>query len=388
MRDRPARILLLGTHGQHNIGDELLLETFLSRLGDTHRYVINTYDPADTAARLGTRYRYELIDTARDRWVLLRQLRRADMLVFAGGSILKELSAATGRRPYATLWMILAIVCATRWLTSVPIAMLHVGVGPIRTRRGRFLARRILNRVDLLSVRDPASTRACRRVGAKTPAIASADAVFSVSPAWLRGGAPGPDGSRPAGSAPLRIALSLNHDIEVPENWPHVLRTLGAAFTRLSGMRPIEIHGLPMQSRGKEHDDATVLRRFAAAHPSLTFVEHLPTTHADVARLVESCDVVVAERLHALITSAKLGIPVVPLVYDVKVRELAASLGVAERSVDLGGAFTAEEVVTAIEAAVDRPEARGEMAASVAALTDRARTDFARAGAWLEEHRR
>ncbi len=66
--------MLLGTHGQYNIGDELLLETFLHELGDDHDYVIKHYDRADTAARLGDRYLYTLIDTDRDRWSLLRHL--------------------------------------------------------------------------------------------------------------------------------------------------------------------------------------------------------------------------------------------------------------------------------------------------------------------------
>ena len=54
---------MLGTHGQYNIGDELLLETFLARFGDQHHYVVNTYDPAFTGAQLAGRYDVELIDT-------------------------------------------------------------------------------------------------------------------------------------------------------------------------------------------------------------------------------------------------------------------------------------------------------------------------------------
>ena len=42
------QVLFLGTHGQYNIGDELLLETFLEQLGDQHHYTINSYDPEFT----------------------------------------------------------------------------------------------------------------------------------------------------------------------------------------------------------------------------------------------------------------------------------------------------------------------------------------------------
>ncbi len=381
MTDTPARILLLGTHGQYNIGDELLLETFLHQLGDQHSYVINTYDPADTAARLGSRYQFSLINTAGDRWALLQHLRRADALVFAGGSILKELSAATGRNRYSTLLMILAIVTAARWLGRAPLAMLNIGVGPIRTPRGRRLAGMILNRVNFVAVRDEASAELCRTIGVKTNVISSTDAVLSVTPEWLLGSST--VGTRAPGG-PLRIALSLNHDIEVPENWEHVMATLSQAMRELASERPIEVHGLPMQSRGKTHDDATVLREFAARMPEVTFVEHLPNDHHDVAGLIASCDVLVAERLHAIITSAKLGVPVVPLVYDIKVREVARSLGIDDLGIDLGTPFEASAVTHSItRVADDLPAARARLAEKVDALTMRARSSFDGARAWL-----
>jgi polysaccharide pyruvyl transferase CsaB len=376
----PTRIVMLGTHGQYNIGDELLLATFLRQLGTQHDYVVNTYDPADTAARIDFDYRVELINTAGDRLALLRHLRRADAVVFAGGSILKELSAATGRNRYATLLMILAVVTATRVIGRAPMAMLNIGVGPVRTRFGRWLAGRILNQVTLVTVRDAGSAALCERIGVRRPVVSSTDAVFSVEPEWLRGGAP-----RPAvDTGTLRIGLSLNHDIDTPENWEHVVATLAQAVRELGAERAIEVHGLPMQSRGKTHDDATVLRDFAERIAPVPFVEHRPDDIVEVARIIEQCDLIVAERLHAIITSAKLGVPVVPLAYDVKVRQVASVLGLDEVSIDLSVPFTAEQVHAAIvRVADDQPAARSALARTTELLTARARASFDQARAWL-----
>lgn len=374
------RVVMLGTHGQYNIGDELLLATFLHQLGPQHDYVVNTYDPADTAARLDPAYRVELINTAGDRRALLRHLRRADAVVFAGGSILKELSAATGRNRYSTLLMILAVVTATRLIARVPMAMLNIGVGPIRTRRGRWLAGRILNQVTLVTVRDAGSAALCERIGTRRPVVSSTDAVFSVDPEWLRGGA----ARSVAPEGPLRIGLSLNHDIDVPENWENVVSTLALAVRELAADRPIEVHGLPMQSRGKEHDDATVLRDFAERIAPVAFVEHRPDAVAEVARIIEQCDLVVAERLHVIITSAKLGVPVVPLAYDVKVRQVATVLGLDDVSIDLSAPITAEQVRTSIvRVADDLPSARAALIYTGTVLTERARAGFDQARAWL-----
>jgi polysaccharide pyruvyl transferase WcaK-like protein len=393
----PARIVMLGTHGQYNIGDELLLATFLHQLGAQHAYVVNTYDPADTASRIDGAFNVELINTAGDRRALLRALRRADAVVFAGGSIIKELSAATGRNRYSTLLMILAVVTVTRWIARAPMAMLNIGVGPIRTRLGRRLAGLILAQVELVTVRDAGSAALCERIGVKREVVTSTDAVFSVTPEWLRGApAPAATNARSASAATdarrashLRIALSLNHDIDVPENWEHVMTTLAAAFTELGATRPIEVHGVPMQSRGKTHDDASVLRDFASRVPGVTFVEHLPTNHHEVAAIIEQCDVLVAERLHAIISSAKLGVPVVPLAYDVKVRQVATSLGLDHLSVDLSVPITAEQVRHSIERVADDLEAaQADLTAHARVLTVQAWTSFDLARTWLSEAQR
>jgi len=389
----PTRILLLGTHGQYNIGDELLLATFLHQLGVQHDYVVNTYDVADTARRVGADYRVSFIDTARDRVALLRALRWADAVVFAGGSILKELSAATGRNRYATLLMILAVVTAGRWIARAPMAMLNIGIGPIRTRRGRRLAALILRQVQLVTVRDAGSASLSERIGVRRPVVTAADAVFSVEPAWLRGsGRAEPATEAPVVSdgdvdapRPFRIALSLNHDIDVPENWEPLMATLADAVSAFAERRAIEIHGLPMQSRGKQHDDASVLREFAARVPSVTFIEHRPDDHHDVAAIIEHCDLLVAERLHAIITSAKLGVPVVPLAYDVKVRQVAVALGLDELTIDLAGSFEAAQVVDAIDRVAGDPvTARHRLGERTAELSVVARSSFDDARAWLD----
>jgi polysaccharide pyruvyl transferase WcaK-like protein len=93
---RNKNIVFLGTHGQMNIGDELLLETFLTQLGAENRYFVNSYDPAFTAAQLGAHFHAEVFNTATERSKLLKYLWQADLLFFGGGSIIKELYASTG----------------------------------------------------------------------------------------------------------------------------------------------------------------------------------------------------------------------------------------------------------------------------------------------------
>ncbi len=344
MTTTPRRIVFLGTHGQYNIGDELLLETFLTQLGIEHHYVINSYDPAFTREQLAGRFDVEVIDTTRDRVQLARELLHCDLLCFGGGSIIKELYASTGRNRYSTLAMILAIVTFAHWIGRKPIAMLNIGVGPLRTKHGHRLAKLILSQVDVLSVRDGKSLATCLALGLDP--VRATDAVFSVDRAWLLGGVGTPP-VHPADAAsprPLRVALNLNYDIENPDNWELFLQRLAAGLTQVNANHPIELHALPMQVGFKQHDDGEILDAFAARLPNMTMHRPKIRTHADAARLIDSCDLLVSERLHAIVMAAILGVPSYVLAYDVKVRELAGMLGLESWSTDINEPFAAAEL--------------------------------------------
>lgn len=384
MSESTPKVVFLGTHGQHNIGDELLLETFLRQLGAGPDYVINTYDRAFTQRQLAGRYRFELIDTAGDRLGLIRHLRSADAVVFGGGSIVKELPETTGRGRYATLLMILAVVTFTRWVVRKPIAMLNIGVGPIKTRIGRLMARAIIGQAQLVTVRDQASFALCREIGVGQAVRCATDAVFSVESRWLLGG----ESQRRARAEaePLRIGLNLNFDIENPDNWEHFQKSLATTLRALGLHRRVELHGLPMQSVGKARDDASILAEFAARVPELTFVEHRPTTHTEMAQLIDSCHLVISERLHAIVMAAILGVPAFALAYDVKVRELAEMLGLDGLVVDVNAPLDPVAMTRRIESLLaDLDHAGRRLQRRADALSRRARADLAASRAWVME---
>lgn len=383
---KPLQIVFLGTHGQYNIGDELLLETFLHQLGASNRYVVNTYDKSFTGKQLADRYDVELIDTAGDRRAFLQHLWTCDLLCFGGGSIIKELYKSTGRNRYATLVMILATVTFANVVARKPIAMLNIGVGPITTRTGRILAKLILRQADRLTVRDERSYATCTTIGLEDSAVhLGTDAVFSADASWLLGG----DSLQPANrnhvSAPLKVALNLNYDIENPDNWEYFNETLAKALTELNERQPIELHALPMQAGFKEHDDVAVLDKFAARVPSITMHAHRPSTHAEAARLIADCDVLVSERLHAIVMASILGVPSYALAYDVKVEELATMLGIEAHSIDINQRFSADDLADGIAKLIaNHTENANHLLQRSASLGERARADFEAARQWID----
>ncbi len=331
------RIVFLGTHGQFNLGDELLLETFLSQLGPEHRYSVNSYAPDETAAGLADRFHVDVFDTADGKLALIRRLWASDVVIFGGGSIVKELYPSTGRWRYATLCMVLAIVGFCRLVAHRPVLMSNIGVGPITTKTGRRLAGWILALASLVSVRDQRSFHTCEMLGCRPEKLRRVpDAVWVNEPEVF---APGRSTGSTDGGRRVPIALNLNYDIENGENWELFLDLLEQALRLVATKTSIELHALPMQSTFKEHHDLQVLEEFLSRVPDIVSVVHRPEDHAEVGRIIADCDVLVAERLHALVIAATLGRASVALMYDVKVRELVEQLSLNDRAVDINRPF-------------------------------------------------
>jgi polysaccharide pyruvyl transferase WcaK-like protein len=72
-------------------------------------------------------------------------------------------------------------------------------------------------------------------------------------------------------------------------------------------------------------------------------IAHEPTTPQDIGQIIAACDIVVAERLHTCITAAVIGKPFLPLIYDVKVREMAKMLEMEDFGLEIDTLFNAEE---------------------------------------------
>jgi polysaccharide pyruvyl transferase WcaK-like protein len=338
-------ILFLGTHGQFNIGDELLLETFLTQLGAEHNYAVNSYDPVFTQNAVCPRFNVEAFHTTRELPRFLKYMLTSKLLFFGGGSIIKELYVSVGRNPYSTLLMILGTVTFAKQITRKRVIMSNIGVGPLMTPLGRQLARWILKQVDVLSVRDEKSLRTALGLGLSPEKVLLVpDAVFANLPEVF---VPCPQTRVP--STRVRIALNLNYDIENREAWEPFLCSLATALTQLNERIPVEIHALPMQSKFKANDDLSVLKEFSARICQIPFVIHDPQTAEEAAQILSGMDMVLAERLHTLVISSILGKPFFGLIYDVKVKELIDYLGMSEYSLDINQSFSAETLTCGLE---------------------------------------
>ncbi len=137
--------LLCGYYGEHNLGDDALLEALLAQMPSGWSALVTAWDEAAVQERHG-------VATVQRRGVggVLRALDGCDALVFGGG----QPAAGLHQLPQPPLLRRPGV--KARW-QGKPVLLWGQGLGPLRRRRSRALVGLVLPRVTAMSWRDPDS---------------------------------------------------------------------------------------------------------------------------------------------------------------------------------------------------------------------------------------
>lgn len=303
-------LVVSGYYGSKNAGDEAMLAAMLEVLSDLdpklHITVISA-DPEDTRARHG-------VDAVS--WLdithILQLLGRADLLISGGGSLLQNV---TSRR---SLYYYLGIIFLAL-AVKTPVMLYAQGIGPICGRLARSLTRRIVNRVQLITVRDHGSLAELSRLGIRRPRIeATADAVLAIHPVDREAGrlilaANQAEGARPVVGISVRDWCGWTQYKEVlAQAADEIVRTYGA-----------RVVFLPMQFP----EDVRAAESVAARMREPYTVLPGEYTTAELLSLVGNMDLMIAVRLHALIFAGVMGVPLIGISYDPKIDRFLDSIG-------------------------------------------------------------
>lgn len=329
---QPIRLVALGYQGFGNLGDEAILtgiERLLAGTPVTVSAVITGPRPDSVPAYpIATRILSpRLLPTPRS----LRALQRADGLLLAGGGLIHDHWASVLPR-YLT-WILAAR------LLGRPVGWLGVGVGPLRRRPWRWMARAAARLSRVVVVRDARS--AALLEGAGRPFVAPDMAFFNrpASDPRDRTGAvgiivrdPGPGGA--AWRPRLVQALASCSTDLASDGHPSVLLTMaGEVDSVMVGEIQAEVarHGSPPPE-----------------HEALE-----PSPDRAIARLAELHGVI-SVRLHGFILGLLAGTPSAAIAYDDKVMAVAAELGL-EGSVVRRAEVTGQRLMAALQLASDEP---------------------------------
>lgn len=164
------KILISGYHGFGNCGDEAILQTMcetISKLKDDIQITALSYAPEDT------RKLYQIHAVYRFAWKeVLKSIQETDILISGGGSLLQDKTSTR------SLFYYLSIILTGK-LLGKKVLIYSNGIGPIRRSFSRWLTKKIVNQVDLITLREELSKEELNELGVKKPPIfVTADPVF------------------------------------------------------------------------------------------------------------------------------------------------------------------------------------------------------------------
>lgn len=301
------KVVLSGYYGFDNAGDEALLWSIAGKLRELKpdlRVIVLSANPS----RTGELYGVEAVPRANP-LALLMTLRRADLLISGGGSLLQDVTS------WRSIIYYLGVIALAR-LLGTPVMYYAQGVGPIRRGWARWLTRFISDRVNLITLRDEDSRREMTQLGVKRPPMmVTADPVLALKPEqWL-----GKDASlNQEGKQPPWAGFSLRQWKGL-EGYKKVI----AQAADYLAERGWEVVFLPFH----HPDDLAVSRQVAAMmrYPSRVIEEQL--TARALLYQVGRMNLLIGMRLHSLVFAAVNGVPMLGVSYDPKVDAFLEALG-------------------------------------------------------------
>ena len=175
-----AKVLLCGYYGEHNLGDDALLQVLVSQLPDAWHPVITARDHQAVASLVPS----ASIVNRRSLSETIRALQHVDALVLGGGSLLQDGTS------FKSLLYYLILLWSARW-NRIPIILWGQGLGPLRRQWSRWCVRATLGRVQAVSWRDPASLQQAQQWRLRMPMVMGPDPVWChPAPAWSGGPRP------------------------------------------------------------------------------------------------------------------------------------------------------------------------------------------------------
>ena len=305
-----ADIVLSGYYGFGNAGDEAMLLSILEALGrECPGYTVAVISgrPKEIERTYGVKGIHRL-----DYFRMFSAFRKAKLLLSGGGSLLQDVTS------HRSIFYYLSVLRLAQWM-KVPTMLYAQGIGPVIRPKAQAALRKVVNQVDLITVRDEKSKAELARLGVdKPPIYVTADPVLSLSPENSDRGleilkAAGYQGKKTlVGFAVRDWAQSANYLTEIAE-----------AADRLIREQNVDVVFLPMQW-SEDGEAARKIRERMKEKGIFLEGEFKVREHLSC---IKNLDVLVGVRLHGLIFAFLSGTPLVGLSYDPKIDSFLELIG-------------------------------------------------------------
>jgi polysaccharide pyruvyl transferase CsaB len=340
-KETTMKIVLSGYYGFDNAGDEAILSSIIELILEEEKKAVIT-----VLSNNPQRTEKDLPVNAVNRWnikEILTALSGADRLISGGGSLFQDITGPRSIVYYS------GVIWAAK-LMRVPVSVFAQGVGPLRSKRSRYLTAKTMNQAEKISVRDNTSKKLLQNIGVKKTIKIVPDPVLSME----INSAHSLDKEAP-------ITVSIRDWKDGKNHLKKVAQTLDKLLNKGE-----QIVLVPMHGEDDAKTAAQVISYLEVTERGGAVISEYDAPVKEKMRIIAESKHLIGMRLHALIFAAAADVPFTAVSYDPKIESFAQLCGQEAVCHVEDESWTADDLFIKIEAALaSEKELRKSMGAYV-----------------------
>lgn len=304
-------VLISGYYGFDNSGDDAILKAIVKDIRE-HNPKIEITVLSNNPSKTESMYPVDAINRFKFQEVL-RAMKNSNLFISGGGSLLQDVTSTRSLLYYLMLMKL------AKWCKK-PVMIYANGIGPINKKVNRFLTKKILNKVDIITLRDEGSKEYVYELGIKNNnIIVTADPVFTLDP------------------APQSIVREILQREKIPmdkkfigisiRQWKtaeNLIEILSELIKSTLEKFDVNILLIPMH-HPEDLEISMELKNMVNQESCYVLTEKYSVE--EIMGIIKELEIIIAMRLHSLIYAATQEVPMVGLSYDPKVDGILKSLG-------------------------------------------------------------
>lgn len=303
--------MISGYYGFNNSGDDALLQAMidnLKSLDDNLRIVVLSKDPEETIKR----YKVDAINRI-SIFEILKYMRRTKVLLSGGGSLIQDVTSTKSIFYYLTIMRLAKA-------KHMSLMVYANGIGPINKKRNRKSARKVLESSDVITLREEGSMHLLKEIG-----VENENVYLTADPALTLDGADqelitNVLKSHSAYEGRRLLGVSVRAWKKNEKNFEKTFAKNLDIICQNNNVYPLF---LPMQFPCDLDFSMKIIKHLKTPY----YIINTQYDEKIFAGLISRCELILGMRLHSLIYSASVKVPVVGIVYDPKVKSFLEYIG-------------------------------------------------------------
>lgn len=305
--------VLMGYYGFNNSGDETLLYSMIKNLKEEKedaRLLVLSKVPKETEKTYGVYSinRYNLFKVK-------KELKNSHLFIFGGGSLIQDVTS------YKSLWFYLNML-KLAISAKIPVMLYANGIGPVKREKNRQMVAKILNKADVITLRDENSLKEVESMGVTVEKFVTADPALSMNGVDRETAIKLLEKEGITCDEKL-LAISVREWKECDETfWTSFLAQMDE-ICRKYGLTPVFI---PL----KKPEDGEFSNKLLEKLNTKAYVLKNSYTAEETVGIFGVCELVIGMRLHSLIYASAVMTPAIGLSYDPKVSGFVDYIGTCQ----------------------------------------------------------